>query len=77
MNNYALDERFRSTMFTSPGSFDFDALTIQRPDNLPAEVDIKLAQYNDAIQRFDIEGAEQAADDILEWLHCMGTAMPT
>ncbi len=74
MYNYDLINGVASTMFDIPKRFDFGELAIQRPDNLPLEVDSKLSRYNEAIKRFDIQEAEQAADEILEWLHCNGSA---
>ena len=76
MYGYGINNRIRSTLFDTPGGFDFDRLAIQRPNNLPLELDTKLIRYNEAIKRFDIPEAEQAADEILEWLHCNGTALP-
>ena len=76
MYNYDVTNRLGSPMLDMPKGFDFGELAIQRPDNLPLEVDSKLSRYNEAIKRFDIQEAEQAADEILEWLHCNGTAEP-
>lgn len=76
MYNYHVADRLTG-IFETRGNFDFHKLAIQRPDHLPIEVNTKLSRYNEAIKRFDIREAEQAADEILEWLHCNGTAEPT
>ena len=66
MFNYNVNNRLSSSIVDNPGRFDFSELAVQRPDNLPVEVDHKLSRYNEAIKRFDILEAEQAADEILE-----------
>ncbi len=68
-----LGNKMNSTIFDNPKLVDLRELRIDQPSNLPYEVDTKLGQYNEAIRRLDIQKAEKAADEILEWLYRYGT----
>ncbi len=68
-----LGNRLKSAMFDNPKLVDLCELRINQSSDLPFEVDTKLGQYNEAIGRLDIQKAEKAADEILEWLYRYGT----
>ena len=68
-----LGNRLKPAMFDNPKLVDLCELRINQPSDLPFEVDTKLGHYNEAIRRLDIQKAEKAADEILEWLYRYGT----
>ena len=69
-----MDSRVNSTIFDNLALANPNQMLIDPPGDLPPAIATKLNQYNKAIKRFDIQEAEQAADEVLEWLYRYGAA---
>ena len=63
-----LDEKLKTILLEDRSPVDWSGLQIDTPEGLPLNVKTRLDSYNEAITRFDLEKAEAAADEILEWL---------
>ena len=65
---YDYTNKLRSMMFGDLKSVHWGELQIDTPENLPFEMKAKLNRYNNALDRFDVESAEAAVDELLELL---------
>jgi len=71
MHDYS--KKLRSVMFDDLKSVHWGELQIDTPEDLPLEMKTRLHRYNSALSGHDVENAEAAADELLEWLG-FGTA---